>query len=275
MKINTLKNKISDIFNRFGYEVHKKSAIKVNKEKNKLILEFDYIPCTQNRPIGEINTFLRDIKDRGFESSYILDIGSNKTEWSRMAKKIFTNADFYLIDPLIEMKGYMEDFCNEFSGSKYIIAGAGSKNDRLILTTYGEFMEGSTFMLKEIPSYRRDNRQREVEVDTIDSLIKKHDLKIPDLVKIDVQGFEFEALKGAECLFGKSELFIIEVSLFKFNEKTPDIVEIIKFMLEKNYVIYDIAGFLRRPYDGALGQLDICFVKKDSFLRNTNQWAKN
>ncbi len=116
--------------------------------------------------------------------------------------------------------------------------------------------------------------QRKVDVVTIDYLIQKHGLHIPDIVKMDIQGFEFEALKGSETLFGKTEIFIIEVSLFKFNKLTPDFLEIIKFLDSKNYVIYDITGFLRRPYDGALAQIDLCFVKKDSFLRDTNKWDK-
>jgi hypothetical protein len=30
--------------------------------------------------------------------------------------------------------------------------------------------------------------------------------------------------------------------------------------------------FLRRPLDGAIGQCDICFVKKDGFLKKSNEW---
>ncbi len=45
-------------------------------------------------------------------------------------------------------------------------------------------------------------------------------------------------------------------------------------MFERGYVIYDIPGYLRRPLDGALAQLDICFVKSNSFLRNSIKWDK-
>jgi hypothetical protein len=42
--------------------------------------------------------------------------------------------------------------------------------------------------------------------------------------------------------------------------------------LEWDYVVYDFAGFARRPLDGALGQCDICFVKRNGFLRVSNEW---
>lgn len=271
MKI--FKRIVSKIIRRFVYEIHRINKSELSN-KPKLVFEFDYESSTENRPIGDVNTFLNDICKRGFKCRYVFDIGANKSEYSRMIKKVFPDSDFLLIDPLIEMEVYMKNFCKEFKNSEYIITGVGSKKEKHILTTLGDSLSGSTMMLKELPGLKKANKQREVEVVTIDSIIQKHQKKIPDFVKIDVQGFELEVLKGAETLFGKTELFVIEVSLFKFNELTPEVSEIINFMSERNYVIYDIPGFLRRPYDGALGQLDLCFIKKDSFLKKNNTWIK-
>ena len=43
-------------------------------------------------------------------------------------------------------------------------------------------------------------------------------------------------------------------------------------MAERDYVIYDFPGFLRRPFDGALAQMDVCFVKRNGILRHSNEW---
>ncbi|MBK8552996.1 MAG: hypothetical protein IPL53_18815 [Ignavibacteria bacterium] len=45
-------------------------------------------------------------------------------------------------------------------------------------------------------------------------------------------------------------------------------------MSNKGYEVYDFSGFLRRPLDKALGQADVCFVKKDGILRTSNRWRK-
>src|SRR6266436_4167158 len=85
--------------------------------------------------------------------------------------------------------------------------------------------------------------------------------QIPDLVKLDVQGFELEALKGATQLFGRTEVFIME---------TPVFHEVVQFMADRGYLTYDFPGFLRRPRDGALGQCGVCFVRENSPLRESS-----
>jgi hypothetical protein len=43
-----------------------------------------------------------------------------------MAKSIFKKADFFLIEPQIEMKSALDAFCEEFPGSQFFLAGAGA-----------------------------------------------------------------------------------------------------------------------------------------------------
>jgi hypothetical protein len=62
-------------------------------------------------------------------------------------------------------------------------------------------------------------------------------------------------------LFGHTDLFVVEVALYRFMER-PIFHEVVAFMAERDYFVYDIAGFIRRPYDGAVGLMDLCFARK-------------
>jgi hypothetical protein len=89
---------------------------------------------------------------------------------------------------------------------------------------------------------------------------------------LDVQGFELEALAGAEQTFGTTEVFILETSLFRFMPRMPLTREVVIFMSDRGYELYDIVSYARRPYDGALGQVDLAFVRREGMLRGNSSW---
>jgi FkbM family methyltransferase len=227
---------------------------------------FGYHVLSKNSIAGDMILSLKGIRDRGLKVNSILDVGANTGEWSAMAAGIFPQAEFYLIEPQIEMKAPIESFLANQKGN-WILGGAGATSGELLLTVWDDHA-GSSFL---VPS-GGDKEQRKVPVYTLDELIASGEIKVPTLCKLDVQGFELEVLKGASSIFGKTEVFILEVGLFKFLPNQPVIEDVITFMKERGYVIYDFPGFSNRPLDGALGQIDICFAKEDGYLRTSHQW---
>jgi len=214
--------------------------------------------------------FLEDVAARGFEPRSILDVGANKGDWSRMAAAVFPNASFLLIEPQQEMLAHLQQFCRDFPKARFVEAGAGASPGELTLTIWND-LEGSSFLPEENTSLTRDKKRRNVRIITIDSLYDD-ETNLPDLVKLDIQGFELEALKGAQKLFGRTELFILEVSLHEFMPNQPLFSDVVTFMAQRGYEPYDLPGFMRRPLDGALGQADIAFAWRDGFLRNSHEW---
>lgn len=255
-----MKKKIKRFVNFLGYELRN-------------IKSPTTIGALCNRPVGSMVTILEDLRLCGLECKSILDVGANSSSWSRLAKKIFHEAHFYLIEPQIEMEDKLIAFTNEFSNSAYFLNGVGSANEILTLTMWDD-LAGSSLLPKEDEKLLKNGKQRKIEIVTIDHLIESNEIMMPELIKLDIQGFELEALKGATKTFGYTEVYILEVSLFPFSDGPgmPIFGDVINFMLDYGYVVYDFAGFLRRPLDGALGQCDICFVKKDGFLRQSNDW---
>jgi FkbM family methyltransferase len=214
---------------------------------------------------------MEDIKERGVEIKNIMDVGANETSWSREIQRIFNSANFFLIEPQAEMKEYLITFCNDFPGSRYYLTGVGNKCEDKYLTIWDD-LQGSSFLPALDNKLIANGSQRMIEMLTIDKILVKEDLPIPDLIKLDIQGYELTALEGATKLFGKTEVFILEVSLFQFHSGMPIFFDVINFMNQRGYVVYDLLGFLRRPIDGALGQCDLCFVKNNGLLRKTNTW---
>ena len=224
------------------------------------------------RSVGDMRMLLEDLRARGLFLRSILDVGANRGHWSRMAKDVFPTVNCFLLEPQIEMSAYLEAFCQEFPGSQWFLAGAGACPGELILTIWDD-LAGSSFLPPESEKLQGAGKQRRVPIITINSLIENGAIPMPQLVKLDIQGFELEALRGGQLLFGSTEVFILESSLFRFIKGWPLLHEVIAFMADRGYFVYDFPGFLRRPYDGALGQTDICFVKHNGLLRAKDNWS--
>jgi FkbM family methyltransferase len=230
--------------------------------------------ASAERPVGDMRALLEDLRMRGLQCSMILDVGAHKSDWSRLAKSVFPDAKMLLIEPQVEMQTFLDGFCAQFSGASYFQGGAGATPEKRVFTVWPD-LAGSSFLPPADAAQQARGTQRIVEIETIDNLLLKNALPVPQLMKLDIQGFELEALKGAGSTFGTTEAYILEASLIAFSDVPgiPLFAEVIEFMRERKYVVYDFAGFLRRPFDGALGQCDLCFVKENSFLRKSSAWS--
>jgi FkbM family methyltransferase len=224
-----------------------------------------------HRPTRNTRTFLKEIRERGFAPNSILDVGANCGEWSRIARSVFKEADFFLIEPQVEMKPFLDKLCADWPGSRWFQAGAGARESELLLTLWDDLI-GSSFLPGPSRELEQAGKQRPVPIITIDALIQRAEIPTPDLVKIDVQGFELEVLKGATNCFGPTQAFIVEASLFSSGPNHPVFHQVVNFMLEQGYVAYDFVDLKQRPFDGALGQVDVCFVKQDGLFRTSSRW---
>jgi FkbM family methyltransferase len=229
-------------------------------------------PGAPQRPIANVRFFLEDIKARGFSPRGILDVGANRGDWTRLALSVFPRAPILMIEPQDEMDFSLSKLVKETPVCRYVKAGVGREEGELIQTIWDD-LAGSSFLPDPDIEKQKVGRQRKTKVTSIDSLLSgPHPDFYPDLVKLDIQGFELEALSGANTIFGKTEVFIVETSLFSFMPGMPITREVIFFMYQRGYELYDVTEYLRRPHDGALGQMDLAFVKSLGMFRRGSNW---
>lgn len=222
---------------------------------------------SQDKKVSLLGT-LEDLRDRGFIPNCILDIGASNGCWTRKCMGIWPNASYFLVEPLEENRDELRRLKEQNRNIDFIIAAAGYSSGMMVLNVQADLV-GSSFLKDADPRF--EGKPREVQVVTIDSLIPGS-FRIPDLLKIDVQGFELEVLKGSSKLFGHTEVIIVEISFLEFCENIPLFYEVVDFMAQRGYYFYDILSILRRPFDGALAQIDGVFVKKESRLRESKLW---
>jgi FkbM family methyltransferase len=210
----------------------------------------------------------RQLSLSGFRPRHIVDVGAHRGLWSRDARSHFPGCAFTLIEPQAELAGELERFCAENPGSRAIIGGAGSEPGTLELVVKRHDPEGSSFAFDRDQARRLGLERRPVEIVTLDQVCAG--AAPPELVKIDVEGFELEVLEGASTLVGVTELFFLEVSLLDLrgdHVARPGFHEVVERMAALGYDPFDLTDLIRRPRDGALALVELAFARRSGPLR--------
>jgi FkbM family methyltransferase len=207
----------------------------------------------------EMRRGLQFLKGRGFEPSFILDIGAYHGDWTRMARAVWPRCAVLMLEANSEKLPLLQQVANDVGGT-VTHALLGQEDGKEV--DFHVMESGSSVFEEHSPVGRSTLKQKTRSLDTILT-----DLPPPDLIKIDVQGYELEVFKGGEVALGAAQAVIIEVSLIEINEGAPLFHEVVDFMFQRGFVAFDIFEIHRRPLDNSMNQIDVVFVPVESPLR--------
>lgn len=221
-------------------------------------------------PKNTFKEFFQHVKTLGFQPGTIFDVGV--AEGTPPLYRAFPDAQFILVEPIEEFVPAMEEIAKDYNAT-YILAAAGPECAETSIRVYGGLTGSTIVNVYDKPASATGGQIRRVPMIALDSLFESHSIEAPVLLKLDVQGAELLALQGAARVLDRSELVVMETSLFRFHENMPQLDEVVAFMKERGFVVYDIIGGHLRPRDEALGQVDLVFVKEHGRFRESHDWG--
>ncbi len=226
---------------------------KIYRFGKKLYVETDF---------PSIESSLEALKMWGFEPQYSIDVGAYHGEWTRMFKRYYPDSHVLMIEAQTSKSDRLQSFANEHNGQViYENALLGPEDNKSVEFTE---METGSSVFEESSPYDR-NKVSRTQV-TLDTLVDSHpQFKQPDFLKLDVQGYELEVLKGASELLTNTQIILMEASFIPVNKGAPLIDEVIQFMSVRNYRLLDLCSQIRRK-DGSLWQTDLLFIHNNSPL---------
>lgn len=214
---------------------------------------------------------LNQIAELHFIPRTVIDVGAAFGDWSKMCNHFFPDAHYFLFEPLQEYKDVLNKITSEFDTAQYFPSAVGSKNGTVILNVHEDLVGSSMF--RETEGAFTNGKPRTVPMVTLDKIALDYDFRGPYLIKIDTQGAELEVLSGADKILKQTEYIILEVSLFQFMIGGPQIFDVIRFMKERGFVVYDVISYLYRPLDNALAQFDVSFVRENGMFRKDHRYS--
>jgi FkbM family methyltransferase len=209
----------------------------------------------------DLRESLLTLRNRGFQPKQAIDVGAYHGAWTSMVGDIFPECHFLMVEAQNNKKPLLEKIVSERPKHFELeICLLGPKDGEEI--PFFEMESGSS-VLEENSSFPR--RATTYKTTTLDTLIAKRNIRHSDILKLDVQGYELEVLKGASLLLQHADVVILECSLVPINKGCPLLAEVVAFMDSRGFQVYDIVSQIRRP-DHVLWQTDLMFVSKESNL---------
>ena len=203
-----------------------------------------------------------NLRNSDFSPSTIIDIGAYTGDWTRMIKRIYPESCILMVEPQYDKESSLRRVQSDLGESvKYVNYLLGSSNANTV--PFFEMKSGSS-VFEEHSIVKRNKTLRQTR--TLDSIVSELELEQIKLLKLDVQGYEIEVLKGAQETLKEVEIILLEAALKELNRGAPLLHDVISFMKTNSFIAYDICSFHRTGKDRSIGQVDIMFVSEDSNL---------
>ena len=246
--LKSVRQIVQRILSRFGYQIV-------------------YYGKGNAAPLDPLNAFLTALRGLGFNPKHIIDVGANRGVWTRTVSRYFPTAHYTLMEPQIRFRNRVKDIEQAGISITWLHAGAGDKHGRLMLHVPTCDTSASFVPITESADGKVIDRL-EVDILPLDDVVARSPHPMPDLVKIDAEGFDIRVIEGAKSLHGKTEVFMVEVAVFDRKAENT-LLNTISIMDRIGYAPLDITDMNRCAKSGVLWLIEVPFLRKDSAL-----WAR-
>ena len=164
----------------------------------------------------------------------IFDVGANVGNFTLATKIFYPNANVYAFEPVPNTFSICRNNTKHLDNVVLENLGLGSKEGKMEMFTSLKESDRASFEADNLKD-SDDVVKQEVSIVTLDKYVSDKNLQKIDLLKIDVEGFETEVIKGAIETLKITEWIIMETHM-KDGGKTFS--EIINFMNENKFDLY-------------------------------------
>jgi FkbM family methyltransferase len=193
----------------------------------------------------------------------VFDVGAHTGESVVRFKSLFPRCTLHAFEPSLPTFTELQANTRGIGNLTLVQAGVGRLDGAQTL------LENSASVMTSFLTPSEDARgavvnQREVDMVTLDTYCSKNQIDFIDLLKIDTQGYDLEALRGAEGLLTERRIRIVqsEVIFSDMYRGSAPLDDVYAFMTAH---YFRLLGFYNWHVDGgAAAWADALFVIPDS-----------
>lgn len=214
--------------------------------------------------VPSLHWSLQNLKKIGFTSRFALDVGAYEGEWAKLFTQVFPQAKVLMVEAQAAKEVKLKQLCQTDKRLSYHLA--------LLSDASGQELYFNENETASHVSEDRNDKSKVVVTESLDDVLKSENFPAVDFLKLDVQGYEKQVLKGGTKALDSAHFCLMEVTLLEL-DPSPLVLEMMNFMDSRGFQLYDITQFMRRPYDKALYQCDFLFIRKSSPYISEKRWS--
>jgi FkbM family methyltransferase len=179
----------------------------------------------------------------------IVDIGGADGNTSIIFSKAFGKANIYVFEPIESAYSVLRENVKDYPNIIAVNKGLGSREGRLNIHLAKRTTASSLFQMeKQIadPFFSENLTEKgveEVEISTLDKELPA-DIQV-NIIKIDVQGYELEVLRGGMQTLKRTDIVLLEMQNHKLYRDAPEYYDLDKFLRENDFSLYDIVPSIK------------------------------
>jgi len=197
----------------------------------------------------------------------VLDVGANEGQFIKTSLTLMPGVPVYAFEP---NPGAIQTLKNCDWGGETVTLfpiALGSQQETLTLNVSNfspasSILQNSEQLTSEFPETTTE-KAISVDVERLDTVIQALGTSIDNLLlKIDVQGFELEVLKGAVGAFKQILVIVCEVNLALLYEQQCTLDSILAFLQNHDYQLVDIGNPVRSRTTEKVLYVDLAFIRQ-------------
>jgi FkbM family methyltransferase len=221
--------------------------------------------------VPDIPESLKRLAGGGFAPQLVFDVGAFRGDFASSALAIWPTAKIACFEPLPHGRAQIETLRRRLPNIAIHATLLGASE---VESVPMHVADTSSSLLRDL-----HNDSYPVQCfpqTTVDAAVRGlYGGRAPGLLKLDVQGYELEVLKGSEqALAWGVRAILTEINLLDLHEGVPLLDHLVGWLAARGFVAYDICGLTRRPFDQALWQADFIFLRRDDPLRADKRYFK-
>lgn len=202
---------------------------------------------------------------QGLRPRTVLDVGANVGQFAVAAAKLFPNVQVHSFEPLPDCVAELRKHAASLGNLTIYPVALGEQEGEVTMHVNAQSRASSVLPLAQahLTAFPEAREQKEIKVrvTTLDHILASTNLPRPILLKIDVQGYEAQTLRGASATLKQVDYAVLESSFKPMYDGELLFMDIVRLMEAQGMRFGRPVGWLAAPSNGEILQMDALFER--------------